>query len=216
MENREPNTHPRANIEINFARSDWRARYKLFDKFALKDQRNYYNRKGEEFRKAASQVNRIRATLALFTGICSALAGTLVQIAFQPGSQCEAGDECLPLRVVVLLLTVLSVVLPAAALLFNTLADLYQWDRIIEVYDAASKTIEVADALSPLDDDPDDTSYRAALKAYAEGTLSVMADETAQWGQSIRTPKQLEEFVDKARERYGDVTGFDDLQNQKP
>lgn len=204
------------NLDVNFDRSDWRARYKLFDKFALNDQRNYYNTTRDRYRIAAAQVNRIRATLALFTGICSALAGTLVLVAFQEGGQCDAPDACLPLRAVVVLLTVLSVVLPAIAALFNTLADLYQWDRVMEVYDAASQTIEVADALSPLDDDPDDTSYRAALQAYAEGTLSVMADETAQWGQSIRTPKQLEEFVAKARGQYGSIPGFDDLQNQGP
>jgi hypothetical protein len=74
------------------------------------------------------------------------------------------------------------------------LADLYQWDRLVTVYSAALENIEVADARSP-DPEMDDLSYRAALNAYMDGTLSVMRDESAQWGQLIRTPAQIEKFL---------------------
>jgi hypothetical protein len=90
--------------------------------------------------------------------------------------------------------------MPVLGQIFNTLADLYQWDRMITIYDSALENIEVADAQSPLPD-MDDVVYAASVRAFTEGTLAVMSDETAQWGQSIRTPPQLERFVAEQRER---------------
>lgn len=194
---------------VTFDRADWQARFQLFNKFALNDQRSYYEKTRERFQISALQVNRIRALLGLFTGMCAALAGLIVQIYFVNQDQCNAdGTFCGFLQALVTFLTILAVVLPAFAALFNTLADLYQWDRQIEVYDSASKTLEVADAQSPLPEETD-AEYRAALVAYAEGTLSVMSDETAQWGQSIRTPRQLEAFIEASRQQTGRYFGED-------
>jgi hypothetical protein len=92
------------------------------------------------------------------------------------------------------MLLVVAVVAPALGAAFTTLADLYQWDRLITVYDVALENLEVADAQSPLPA-MDDLVFRAALRAYTEGTLSVMRDETAQWGQLIKTPASLEAFI---------------------
>ena len=64
----------------------------------------------------------------------------------------------------------------------------------------------MADAQSPDDTITDDVTYRAALTAYAEGTLSVMNDESAQWGQSIRTPAQLEKYLEDAKRRAEEVS----------
>jgi len=47
---------------------------------------------------------------------------------------------------------------------------------------------------------PDDI-YALALQAFAQGTLSVMNDEQAQWGQLIRTPQSLEKFIEEAKRR---------------
>jgi hypothetical protein len=41
--------------------------------------------------------------------------------------------------------------------------------------------------------------YQASVRAVVEGTLSVMADVSAQWVQSIRTPIALEKFVEEER-----------------
>ncbi|HEX2618962.1 MAG TPA: hypothetical protein VHL11_02415 [Phototrophicaceae bacterium] len=194
---------------VKLERADLQARYQLFNKFALTDQRSYYDRTRDKYHTSTMQVNRIRATLGLMTGICSALAGFIVQIYFVNTAPCATGENttvCGFMSALVIFLTILAVILPAFAALFNTLADLYQWDRQIEVYDAASKTLEVADAQSPMDDENDE-EYRAALIAYAEGTLSVMSDETAQWGQSIRTPKQLEDFIETERKKVGKYFG---------
>jgi hypothetical protein len=49
-------------------------------------------------------------------------------------------------------------------------------------------------------------NYNAALRAFAEGTLSVMRDETAQWGQLIRPPRQIEEFL-QAEARKAQASG---------
>ncbi len=197
----------------NLTRKDLHARYQLFDDFALDDQRVYYQRTLKRYRLAASQVNRIRALMALFTGIAAAVAGLIVQSSFVDGTQCNPVDtaaalpaECSTLSGLVLFFTILSIVLPALGAFFNSLADLFQWDRMTTIYDTALENIEVADALSPLPEMEDDV-YRASFVAYAEGTLLVMRDETSQWGQSIRTPAQVDKFLEQEREKAARLGG---------
>lgn len=189
------------------SRKDLELRYYIFDKFALDDQRNYYNSVRQRHRRAANQVNRLRALLAVLTGVAAAAAALLVATSFGTGGACHEAtvgqlpDWCIRTQVVINILTVLAIILPAFAAMFNTLADLYQWNRLIAIYKEASENIELADAQFSNDVQPDEARYRAALMAYAEGTLSVMSDETAQWGQSIRTPPQLEQFLRTAERR---------------
>ncbi len=180
-------------------RDDLEVRYKMFDHFALDDQRNYYKATLLKNRMATLEVNRLRAFLAFMTGFASAAAALIVAL--------DGGTRSAFAQAVIALLAVAAIVLPAFAALFSTLADLYQWDRLITIYDAALENLEVADAESPDDTIKDDVTYRAALTAYAEGTLSVMNDESAQWGQSIRTPAQLEKFLVDAKRRAEEVSG---------
>jgi hypothetical protein len=191
-------------------RKDLEARYELFEQFALQDQRRYYSSISKRHRTAASQVNRVRAGLSLLTGLAAAAAALIVQSAFVPGAICYVSEanptasfppQCGLLQQLTGIFTVMAIALPAFGALFSTLADLYQWDRLITIYDAALQNIEVADAQSPDETVPDDVTYRAAFLAYTEGTLSVMSDETAQWGQAIRTPAQLETYLSRAEER---------------
>lgn len=191
-------------------RADLEARYELFNKFALDDQRNYYKSTLSKYRLSARQVNRLRALFAFLTGLSAAAAGFIVQSGFVTGARCNpvipAGTEivlpgdCENLKLLVYVFMISAVVMPVLGQIFNTLADLYQWDRMITIYDSALENIEVADAQSPLPD-MDDVVYAASVRAFTEGTLAVMSDETAQWGQSIRTPPQLERFVAEQRER---------------
>lgn len=182
----------------NLTRKEMEAVYKMFDEFVLEDQRRYYRSVTARHRLASSQVNRLRAWSGFMTGFSSALAGLIVQMFFLNGAQCTVGEAfppvCTVLQGLTLLLTITAIVAPALGAAFNTLADLYQWDRMISIFDAALENIEVADAQSPLDD-MDTVTYRASLRAYIEGTLSVMRDETSQWGQLVRPPQQLETFV---------------------
>lgn len=94
----------------------------------------------------------------------------------------------------------MAVVAPALGGAFSTLADLYQWDRQVMLYEDALKNMAIADARSP-DPEMDDMTYELAMKAYAFGSLSVMYDEAAQWGQIVRTPQQIDEFIERARAR---------------
>jgi hypothetical protein len=237
-----------------YNRPQQKAIYKMFQRFALEDQRKYYERTSARYRKAASQVNILRAFFAFLTGFASALAGVLVSAFLVPGSfanngacatqdviavveqasqtipggesnleataepgaaigslnltpdqvasaqQASSAGNCGFLKLFVSVLMVVAVVAPALGAAATTLADLYQWDRMTSIYDAALENIEVADAQSPMDD-MDDLTYRAALRAMVEGTLTVMSDETAQWGQSVRTPAQLEKFVEEERQK---------------
>lgn len=192
-----------------FIRPDIKARYELFNKYALNDQRNYYNRTIDKHRTATRQVNLIRASFALTTAVSSALAGLLLIIFYTTGQECSAqivqqGQDlpamCTPLQGFIALLVILSIAMPALGGFFTSLADLYQWDRLISIYESAVENIEVADSRSP-DDDMTDVEYRASLRAFVEGTLQVMSDETAQWGQSIRTPRAIEEFIAEEQEK---------------
>ncbi len=180
--------------------------YQIFDQFVLDDQRKYYMSNVDRNRTAASQVNRIRAGLALLTGLSSALAGLLIQSYIDGSSgQCTQtglplGANCGTLQVMVIICMAGAILMPAIGSAFNILSDLYQWDRLITMYDTALENIEVADAQSP-DPEMDLDTYRLALRAFTEGTLGVMSDETAQWGQLIRPPVQIEDFLKQEQNR---------------
>ncbi len=182
--------------------------YQLFDKYALNDQRDYYRSTVEKCRKSAAQVNTYRAIFSLLTGLTSALAGLIVQSGLQNNAGVCTVDPntCNAAQTLVFILIIISVIAPVIGGAFSTLADLYQWDRLTTVYSAALESLEVADALSP-DPELPDADYIAYLQAYANGTLSVMRDESAQWGQLIRTPEQNERFLAQARERAETVSG---------
>jgi cellulose biosynthesis protein BcsQ len=173
--------------DVKLLRADLEARYLVFNRFALNDQRAYYRITSRRFRLAATQVNRLRAFLMFLTGMSAALLGILI-------AQSDASSA------VIRILGVLIVAAPVLAVVFNTLADLYQWDRLLNIYDGALENLEVADALSPTDD-LDHVNYQASLNAHVEGTLSVMRDESAQYGQLIKTPARIERFTERELER---------------
>ena len=233
-----------------------RAVGKIFQRFALEDQRSYWQRTSDKYRKAAGQVNVIVAVFAFLTGFSAALAGLLVSAYLVDGSFANQGQcadlqgsqnlvrslkslgvlqegqvletlesldvtiegsetqlddaavearlaglvemqgttNCDFIQSVVNILMIMAVVTPAIGGAFTTLASLYQWDRTVSIYNGALENLEVADSQSPLEG-MDDLTYKAALRAYIENTLRVMSEETAQWGQSVRTPPKLEAFV---------------------
>ena len=212
------------------------ALYRVFQQFALEDQRKYYRSSVTRYRKAADQVNQFRAIFALVAGLAAAAAGLIVGVtatdancrldfvsassqiapAVTPDStdltgsiaraEAPSPSSCFNVRALVFGLVILATVSPAIAAAFATLADVYQWDRVITVYDAALDNLEVADAQSPLPE-MDDLVYRASLRAFAEGTLTVMRDETAQWGQLPKPPERLEKFIAEEREKAAKVSG---------
>lgn len=197
----------------NKTRDEFVARYEIFDRHALNDQRLYYKDTIKRHNNALGQVNFIRASLALLTGVAAGLAALIQQLVFLGDGSCsdtildplKAAGEAIPgscnvWRGAILLCVVLSVAIPALSAFFNSLMDLYQWDRLVQVYESAVENVNVADALSP-DKGQADDSYATTYVDYVEGTLQVMSDETAQWGQSIRTPRATEEFLKEARQR---------------
>jgi hypothetical protein len=192
------------------------ALYQIFNKATLDDQRKYYKTALTKYRKSAQQVNIIRAAFSLLTGLASAAAGFIVQssyVAANGSCHATAGTvppECGGIQVFVNFLLVLAVIAPALGGAFGTLADLYQWDRMVTIYDVSLENIEVADSRSP-DPEMADEMYWYSLRAFVEGTLSVMRDETAQWGQLIRTPEQLDKYIEQARQRAEEVSNMESL-----
>lgn len=202
----------------DLTRKDLEARYILFEYFALRDQRNYYQRTITKYDEAASQVKRIRALIALLTGAAAAFAGFLAALFTTSGGECASTVAQLPQwcnQITALINTaiVLSVALPALGGFFNTLADLYQWDKQISIYKNALENLEVADAHSPIDE-MDNEHFLASLLAYTEGTLQVMSDESTQWGQSVRTPKGIQAYIDEAREKAAEAGGDADAMTE--
>lgn len=186
-------------------RNQMQGLYLLFEKFALDDWRTYYISVIARHRKAAAQVNFIRALCAFLAGLAAALAGLVVQSTYVDGvcAGVIAPDKlpyCQNMNVVTGFLMLTAVVAPALGGAFSTLADLYQWDRQVMLYEDALKNMAIADARSP-DPEMDDVTYGLSMKAYAFGSLSVMYDEAAQWGQIVRTPQQIDEFLERARAR---------------
>ncbi|MDZ4769022.1 MAG: hypothetical protein SGJ24_07835 [Chloroflexota bacterium] len=111
----------------------------------------------------------------------------------------ESTMSCNGLRIFTSILMIVAVGAPALGAAFTTLADLYQWERLASIYETAQKSLAVSDALSPLEEEPDQV-YHASLNAFVEGTLSVMRDETSQWGQLVKMPDALQEYIDRARD----------------
>lgn len=195
-----------------FNKSDFKIRYELFDKYALKDQELYYDKVIRRSDLASSQVNFIRASLALFTGIASAVAAVVAQ-AYLVG-ECNPQAFCNTMEGIVIFAVIISILLPAIGGFFSSLADLYQWERISTIYDSAKRNIKVADAMSPHDEE-EYKEYVSSFAAYVNGTLQVMSDETAQWGQSIQEPQKTKTFREQARKRAakydGDPNSWRDL-----
>jgi hypothetical protein len=117
--------------------------------------------------------------------------------------------NCGLLRTFASVLMIVAVGAPAVGAAFTTLADLYQWERLTSIYETALKSLAVSDALSPLPEEPDPV-YHASLNAFVEGTLSVMRDETSQWGQLVKMPDALQEYIEKAKERAESAGRNDD------
>jgi hypothetical protein len=165
----------------------------VFDTFALRDQDSYYHTTIELHRTAASQINFLRAFFAFLGGLASAL----VLLASQ-------GDGWS--SVIKTALIVVAIVSPALGAAFNTLSDLFQWDRLVRIYDDAQKSLVVADAQSPSDKIKASVEYRGHMDAFVEATLSVMREETSQWGQLVQPPQQTEQFIERARMRVEKAT----------
>ncbi len=177
--------------------------YKVFDKFALDDQRAFYEHTITKSRLASSQVNRLRALCSLLTGIVSAAASLIVQANFVGEGKCTLASSagagtCGGLQLLVFLLLGLAIIVPAVGGALHTLADLFQWDKLVTVYDASLSSLEVAAAGAPVLE-MDDQTYQANLQKFIVATLGVMHDESAQWGQLIRTPDQIQQFLQGAQ-----------------
>ncbi len=181
-------------------RVQMKAIYKLFNQFALEDQRTYYIRTIDRYRRAAILVTQLRAGFALLTGVAAAFVGLMVAV--NPG-QCVSGTptgDCTSTQILLFIALLVTVVAPAIGSAFTTLADLYQWDRMTALYESALENLDVADAQSPMDEMGEEV-YRASFTIYAEGTLEVMNDETAQWGQLTKPPQQLAQFIEEQEEK---------------
>lgn len=221
---------------MKLTRDDLDARFRIFERAVLEDQRAYYKREIERSQRAARQINRTRAFFAFMAGVASLLAAIFGGLSAQQGlGACEVVSQldaiaqlnlapelrdamtaqvaentnidvgassltCNALRIFTSALMIIAVGAPALGAAFTTLADLYQWERLSSVYNTALKSLAVSDALSPLQEEPDPV-YHASLNAFVEGTLSVMRDETSQWGQLVKMPDALQDYIDKAKER---------------
>src|SRR5512142_1483033 len=71
---------------------------RLFDHFALQDQRSYYEQTIELYQAAGRQIGRARAVCSLLAGLGAAFAGLIVQSVYVSGARCtlnpiQAADQ---------------------------------------------------------------------------------------------------------------------------
>lgn len=194
----EPSANP-AGLEAQ--REYAAARAELFTRFALEDQRSYYENRVKTNRDAARGVNFLRASFTLIAALASIMASVIVST--EAGKVCaeNAGDgTCQVLSV----LAIISILSPAFGAGFTMLADLYQWNRMVQVYEVALENLAVADAETPFEK-MTTYQYVASQKAFAEGTISVMKDEQSQWGTLIRTPPKVDQFLEESERRGRDI-----------
>lgn len=185
-----------------FTLDELKARYWIFEKYALQDQRHYYQSSMRRFEKADEEVSRVRARIAFLTGLASITAGLLVQTQFLGSGQCagleEANATCGSLQLLITILVILSVILPPVGVFFSTLADTFQWATLRPLYERSLENIEVADALSP-DPEMSEEEYQASYQAFVKATLAVMREETSRFEVQSRTPEELQAFIEAQR-----------------
>ncbi len=165
----------------------------IFDKFALKDQENYYESAIEKNRMSAREVKWLQAFFAFLGGLASAIIGLL-----------EATNNSSDATIIPLV--IIAVVAPGIGATFGSLISLFQWDRLTTVYDDTLKSILVADAMSPRPSVKNDVDYYTQMLAFVDASLDIMREETGQFGSMIRSSQQINEFVKKSTARAEDVT----------
>ncbi len=165
----------------------------LFDRYALKDQNNYYQSAVKQYRQAGAQVNLIQALFAFVAGIASAL------VALGTGSANWSQG-------VITFLIAVAVIAPALSVAFSSLAELYQWNRLVPIYESSRKSLIFADAHSPVDSVKTDEEYRRHMDTFVAVTLDVMREETSQWGQLIKPPETTVAFIKESQARVDDLT----------
>jgi hypothetical protein len=156
----------------------------VFEKYALNDQISYYQKKTQRSRQAFSQVNILRAVFAFLGGLASAVV---------------AASTSAPEEVVTAFVAV-AIVAPALATAIATYSSVYDWERLTKIYRDALNNVYLADALSPRDEMTDE-EYYMYLTAYSDAVLDIMHEETAQFGNMIRSSQQIQDFLDKSRQR---------------
>lgn len=156
----------------------------IFEKYALNDQISYYEKKSKRSRTAFSQVNVLRAVFAFLGGLASAIVAALTD-----------ADET-----VVTTFVAVAIVAPALATAIATYASIFDWERLTKIYRDALNNVFLADALSPRTEMSDE-EYYMYLTAYSDAVLDIMHEETAQFGNMIRSSQQIQDFLDKSRQR---------------
>jgi hypothetical protein len=165
----------------------------IFDELALKDQQAYYRKKIDRNRRAAGQVNMLRAGAAFVGGVASAAIALVAANGTNGGTLID-------------ILVLLAVISPGIGAAFASLNSIFEWDRLVAVYKKALESIYLTDAVSPIVS-MDDMTYFTHLRAYSDAALDVMREETGQFGNLVRSSQQIQDFLEKSRQR-AEAHGF--------
>ncbi|MDZ4768305.1 MAG: SUMF1/EgtB/PvdO family nonheme iron enzyme [Chloroflexota bacterium] len=157
------------------------ALYAIINHHLLNDARIFFIYNIRRYQTVAVQCSLISATSLLVAGITVSLAGVLHVM----NSVCDPNDLCS----ISPILLVISLTAAGIALLFFVMTLVYQFDRLISIFELSLENLEAADAISPLSNEPDDRAFRVELEQYTEAILRVLEDEAAQYGQPTRSPE---------------------------
>lgn len=171
-----------------FERERDEAMWRLLRRFLYDNASVYYKTKIDRYRRVNSLCNRFGAFSNVMAGIYIAAAGviTVVRQVFSldlPGlAGVCGGPVCDILALLVPLLIIASLFSAASALLFGILPLIYQWERLIVIFETSLDNLDQVDA------EPDDTlpdaAFRSQFEAFIEAALRVLETEAAQYGQA--------------------------------
>jgi hypothetical protein len=178
--------------------------YDLFRKNYFDDQVDYYQKTRLRYERLSKFVDNRRlmasALTILFSALVSLTAGFLASRAScSPGATPTPDSICTAGEWFVLALVVLTAILPGFGWLLSTLLELYQWTRFTELYESAQNNLQyVESSISP---DPlmNDEEFVASVRDFANNSIKVLVDESAQWGQLNRTPLDINQRLVESR-----------------
>ncbi len=160
--------------------------YRLVWRGLYDDSRVYFRVTIDRYQRVLALCRRIIGLALLVTAVCAAAA--VILFTTLAGGGCIDALLCGVIGAVARFLIIAALTGGAVALLFLFIPLLYQWERLIAVFQASLLNLETIGAASPLNSQPiaDDGEYRREVESFTEAVLRVLEEESAQYGQRAR------------------------------
>lgn len=167
---------------------DLQARFEVFRAFLTEDSLDDYARQIAESGRALRSTQRWRIGATVLMG----LASLMLAFFYYDFVDFEEAD------VLMWLCVVLIITLPAVALFFTAVPLLGRYQQTQQLLAITAGDLKKIQRLYPLPE-MDMQTYRKSAFEVSELTLESLSLEASRWGKLIRTPQQIEAYVENAR-----------------